>query len=60
NFFKLGGNSILAIKLISSVNKENMYLKVADIYVYNTIALLAKRIFETKEEYRIIVKLNNL
>lgn len=39
DFFKIGGNSILAIKLISKINKQITYIKltVADIFKYKTI-----------------------
>jgi len=38
DFFRLGGNSILAIKLIHRINKsENIQVKIIDIYKYKTI-----------------------
>jgi amino acid adenylation domain-containing protein len=45
NFFRLGGNSVLAIKLISKVNKEfKSIINVAEIFKYNTIELLVEYI----------------
>ncbi len=59
DFFKLGGNSILAIKLVSKIN--NLYqsnLRVVDIFVNRTVQSLALRIAQTKNIYQAIVKLN--
>jgi amino acid adenylation domain-containing protein len=43
NFFKLGGNSIIAIRLISKLNKElNTDITLSLIFVQNTIDKLAK------------------
>ncbi|MBK2297384.1 AMP-binding protein, partial [Francisella philomiragia] len=45
NFFRIGGNSILAIKLTNKISKElNIKVKVADIFKYKTINLLGKKI----------------
>ena len=60
NFFMLGGNSILAIKLISKLNsKFKSNLRLADIFVYKDIELLISKINQTKETYIPIIKLNN-
>jgi amino acid adenylation domain-containing protein/non-ribosomal peptide synthase protein (TIGR01720 family) len=41
NFFRLGGNSVLAIKLISKINEDfKSNLSVAEIFKYNTIEAL--------------------
>jgi amino acid adenylation domain-containing protein len=41
NFFELGGNSLLAIRIISSIRKNlNVELNVRDFFVYPTIAAL--------------------
>ena len=42
NFFRVGGDSILAIRLISRINKKfNTALTIAGLYGYNTIARLS-------------------
>ncbi len=59
SFFKLGGNSILAIKLIAKIN--NLYLsnlRVVDIFVNTTVASLSLRIAQVKNIYQPIVHLN--
>lgn len=41
NFFELGGNSLLAIRVISAIRKElNLELSIGDLFVYPTIAAL--------------------
>lgn len=60
DFFRLGGNSILAIRLISIINSHyQSHLKISDIFVYKTIESLLPRIVQTKDSYQTIVKLNN-
>ena len=60
DFFKLGGNSILAIKLISKINKQYFTnLKLSDIFVHNSIESFVPRIDKLKEGPQIILKLNN-
>lgn len=60
DFFKLGGNSILAIRLASKINHYyKSHLKVSDIFAYKTIELLIPRILQTKDTYQTIIKLNN-
>jgi pimeloyl-ACP methyl ester carboxylesterase len=60
NFFHLGGNSILAIRLLSKINQKfNSYLKVADIFIYKDIKSLSLKVIQTKNSYQTIVKLNN-
>ncbi|MDR1706772.1 MAG: amino acid adenylation domain-containing protein [Prevotella sp.] len=45
SFFKLGGNSILAIKLVSVINKKaKTFLTVSDIFRYKTIIELSEKI----------------
>ncbi|QEM10873.1 non-ribosomal peptide synthetase [Mucilaginibacter rubeus] len=47
NFFELGGHSLLAMRVISQVRKElNKELKIRDLFVYPTIADLAKQLEE--------------
>ena len=61
DFFKLGGNSLLAIRLASKINyKYQSHLKIADIFVYKTIQSLTPRIIQTKHNYQSIIKLNNV
>jgi acyl carrier protein len=43
NFFKLGGNSILSIRLVSKLNKElNNNIKISSIFIHNTIERLTQ------------------
>jgi len=51
NFFKLGGNSILAIKLVTQINKQVAYAKlsVADIFSYKNIGKLSDYIAHRTE-----------
>ncbi len=45
NFFDLGGNSLLAIQAISRIREGfGVQLKVADLFVYTTVASLARRV----------------
>ena len=45
NFFRVGGDSILSIRLISRLNKGyGLTLKLGELYVYNTIQLLIDQI----------------
>ncbi|NDA90304.1 MAG: hypothetical protein EBY20_05295 [Alphaproteobacteria bacterium] len=61
DFFKLGGDSILAIRLVIKLNHYyQSHLKVSDIFVYRNIELLSSRIIQTKDGYQPIVKLNNI
>ncbi len=60
NFFRLGGNSILAVKLIALLNKKcNTYLKVAELFSSKSILDLIKLITTMRIKYKTIVKLNN-
>ncbi len=45
NFFDIGGNSIIAVKLVSRINKQmDSDLSVASLFSYNKIALLAEQL----------------
>ncbi|WP_121809993.1 non-ribosomal peptide synthetase [Mucilaginibacter kameinonensis] len=45
NFFELGGHSLLAMRVISQIRRElNKELKIRDLFVYPTIAELAKQL----------------
>ena len=60
DFFNLGGNSILAIKLVNKINNNfQSHIKVSDIFVYKNIESLSTRIAQTKSDYQTVVKLNN-
>ncbi|MGZ3238595.1 MAG: non-ribosomal peptide synthetase, partial [Burkholderiaceae bacterium] len=50
-FFDLGGHSLLAIQVISRIKEGfGVQLKVADLFVYTSIAALAKRIAEASNK----------
>ncbi|WP_164503864.1 non-ribosomal peptide synthetase [Rickettsiales endosymbiont of Stachyamoeba lipophora] len=60
DFFKLGGNSIMAIKLVTKVNKlYNFYVKIADIFIDRCIAALVPKINKMQYNYQSIILLNN-
>lgn len=60
DFFQLGGNSILSVRLTSKLNAScQSSLKIADIFVARTIEMLAIKLSQTKTTYQPIVKLNN-
>lgn len=49
NFFRLGGNSILAIKLVNKLNKYyKSNVKICDIFLYKNIKLLLPIIIQTQ------------
>lgn len=59
DFFKLGGNSILAIKLVKRINcRFKSDLKISDIFVHKNIESLSQ-VIKPKGNYRAIIKLNN-
>lgn len=59
DFFRLGGNSILAIKLVNLINNEyKAHVKVADLFVGKTPSGLIMNVIQTKEGFQLIVKLN--
>jgi len=59
-FFRLGGNSILAIKLVSKLNDIfAVNLKASDIFVNQRIVDLISCMFRTKSAEQIIIKLNS-
>ncbi|CAA7392604.1 non-ribosomal peptide synthetase [Chryseobacterium fistulae] len=60
DFFRLGGNSIMTIKLISKINHQlGVQIKVSDIFQGKTIRLLSSIITSAKPEYNPLVSLNN-
>lgn len=51
NFFELGGHSLLAIKLVHQIQKNKFTLSINNLFIYPTIASLAKIIYqENKDE----------
>ena len=60
SFFRLGGNSILSIRLASLLNREfGTFLSVADIFKYPTIRELAVQANYKKTSFDLILMLNN-
>ncbi|MCB9096302.1 MAG: amino acid adenylation domain-containing protein [Arcobacter sp.] len=60
NFFKLGGNSILAIKLVTKLNKHfKAQLSIVNLFTNQTIRYLTSRLNKTSRHYQEIIKLNN-
>ncbi|CAA7197253.1 Tyrocidine synthase 3 [Chryseobacterium potabilaquae] len=60
DFFRLGGNSIMAIRLINKIQHElGIRIKVSDIFQGKTIRLLSSIINKSKPEYKPLVSLNN-
>lgn len=60
DFFKLGGNSILAIRLAAKINHQyQSHLKVADIFAHKNVESLLLRMLQTRDSYQTVVKLNN-
>ncbi|WP_189457513.1 amino acid adenylation domain-containing protein, partial [Aquimarina muelleri] len=60
DFFELGGHSILAMKLISQVNKKfSKALPIVFVFEYPTIKLFSEAINSNqKKEYKVLVPLN--
>lgn len=60
DFFKLGGNSLFSIKLLSRLNNTYMTnIKISDIFVNKNIMGQAKLINYKKTIYNAVIKLNN-
>ena len=60
SFFRLGGNSILSIRLANLLNRElGTFLSVADIFKYPTIRELAVQANYKKTSFDLILMLNN-
>ena len=60
SFFRLGGNSILSIRLASLLNREfGTFLSVVDIFKYPTIRELAVQVNYKKTSFDLILMLNN-
>ncbi|MDG2168009.1 MAG: AMP-binding protein, partial [Opitutales bacterium] len=60
NFFHLGGNSLLVVRLCYRVFKElNEKLQVASVFKYPTVAMLAKHLGDSVSERNYLMRLNN-
>ncbi|CAA7197472.1 Gramicidin S synthase 2 [Chryseobacterium potabilaquae] len=60
DFFRLGGNSIMVIKLINKIHHQiGVQIKVADVFQGKTIGLLSLTIISCKPDYKPVVSLNN-
>ena len=60
DFFKLGGNSITAIKLVNNINQcFKSSVKIIDIFLYKNIVSIINRIFQTKQKYTTLIKFGN-
>ena len=60
DFFKLGGDSISAIKLVNRINQFfKASIKIIDIFLYKNILSIVDKISKTKQQYHALVKLNN-
>jgi len=59
DFFRLGGNSILAITLTTKINQHyQSNLKVSDIFTCSSIETLLPKLLQRKQAYQAIIKLN--
>ncbi|HLX53789.1 MAG TPA: amino acid adenylation domain-containing protein, partial [Aquella sp.] len=59
NFFRLGGDSVLAVKLVNRINsKYNCQIKIVDIFISKTVKKLTQAIKETKDNFLLISNLN--
>lgn len=60
DFFLLGGNSILAIKLVSIINSTfKCQLKISHVFAIKTVEKLAVIVSETKNVFNLVSHLNN-
>lgn len=60
DFFRLGGNSILAIELATKINNYyHSHLSVSDIFVAKNIEFLAKLISQKKFQWQNIIRFNH-
>jgi amino acid adenylation domain-containing protein len=62
NFFEIGGDSILSIQIIAKARKNGIMLSPNQLFEYQTIAGLSRRLLETehqKEEWSFIAKLRS-
>ncbi len=60
DFFHLGGNSILAVKLMAKINSVyQSHLNLSQLFLYKNIQFQAKKVLETCDQYQKIIHLNN-
>ncbi|MCE3268002.1 MAG: amino acid adenylation domain protein, partial [Burkholderiales bacterium] len=61
DFFKIGGNSLLAIKLLDKINKHfNCRLRLTNIFISKTIERLTQVILECRNKFELVTNLNNI
>ncbi len=46
NFFEIGGNSLKAVKLVKRLEKENISMKVTDLFKYPTIQMMTEHLYQ--------------
>ncbi|NQZ13105.1 MAG: AMP-binding protein, partial [Algicola sp.] len=49
NFFSLGGDSILSIRVVSLLKRENVFVSIKDLFTHQTIAQLSTYIDDTQD-----------
>jgi len=60
DFFRLGGNSILAVKLMAKIKSfYNSQINLSHLFLHKTIESQTAKILETRNEYQKIMRLNN-
>jgi aryl carrier-like protein len=60
NFFSLGGDSILSIRVVALLKNRGIALGINDIFQFQTIALLATQAHETHSESRSFINANQI
>jgi acyl-coenzyme A synthetase/AMP-(fatty) acid ligase/aryl carrier-like protein len=60
NFFSLGGDSILSIRVVALLKNRGIALGINDIFQFQTIALLATQAHETHSESRSFINTNQI
>jgi len=59
NFFRLGGNSILAVKLMTKINDfYKSHINLSHLFLYKSIEQQTLKIFETRDQDQKIIRLN--
>ena len=59
NFFGLGGNIILSIKLLSKINKRfNTKIKITEFYLNQNVEKISKLIKKSRSDFKLTVELN--
>jgi aryl carrier-like protein len=57
NFFSLGGDSILSIRVVSLLKKRGLSVEIKDIFQHQTVSLLAEHISDQAQQ--VISRLSN-